>query len=291
MKVRLLCWFVMLLLSHPLLAQKMQKVKAEYVYYAPENVSLEEAKRTALERAKIQAIADTYGTIVSQSNTTLITNKNGKTDTDFLSLGGSEVKGEWIETIGEPKYDIAYQQETLVVKVIVAGRVREIVSAPVDFDARVLCNGTDLKFERQDFREGDELYLYFKSPIDGYLSVYLLDKTQGVAYCLLPYRSQKDGAFKIKANLPYILFSEENKTSKDIQIDEYTMTSNSRIEHNQLYIIFSPHSFVKAIDENLDYTLPRILNHEKFHKWLAKIRKHDKNMRLKIETISIMRIN
>lgn len=222
MKVRLLCWFVMLLLSHPLLAQKMQKVKAEYVYYAPENVSLEEAKRTALERAKIQAIADTYGTIVSQSNTTLITNKNGKTDTDFLSLGGSEVKGEWIETIGEPKYDIAYQQETLVVKVAVAGRVREIVSAPVDFDARVLCNGTDLKFERLDFREGDELYLYFKSPIDGYLSVYLLDKTQGVAYCLLPYRSQKDGAFKIKANLPYILFSEENKTSKDIQIDEYT---------------------------------------------------------------------
>ena len=183
--LRLLCLACIGLLSAHLQAQKMQKVEAEYVYYAPENVSLEEAKRTALERAKIQAIADAYGTIVSQSNTTRITNKNGKTDTDFLSLGGSEVKGEWIETIGEPEYNITYQQETLVVKVYIAGKIREIVSAPVDFDARVLCNGTDLKFERQDFREGDELYLYFKSPIDGYLSVYLLDKAQGVAYCLL----------------------------------------------------------------------------------------------------------
>ena len=135
--LRLLCLACIGLLSAHLQAQKMQKVEAEYVYYAPENVSLEEAKRTALERAKIQAIADAYGTIVSQSNTTRITNKNGKTDTDFLSLGGSEVKGEWIETIGEPEYNITYQQETLVVKVYIAGKIREIVSAPVDFDARV----------------------------------------------------------------------------------------------------------------------------------------------------------
>ena len=34
-------------------AQKMQKVTATYTYYAPENVTLEEAKRTALDRAKL----------------------------------------------------------------------------------------------------------------------------------------------------------------------------------------------------------------------------------------------
>lgn len=51
-------------------AQKMQKVTATYTYYAPENVTLEEAKRTALDRAKLSAIADAYGTLVTQSNTT-----------------------------------------------------------------------------------------------------------------------------------------------------------------------------------------------------------------------------
>lgn len=50
-------------------AQKMQKVTATYTYYAPENVTLEEAKRTALDRAKLSAIADAYGTLVTQSNT------------------------------------------------------------------------------------------------------------------------------------------------------------------------------------------------------------------------------
>lgn len=285
MKVRLLCWFGMLLLSHPLLAQKMQKVKAEYVYYAPENVSLEEAKRTALERAKIQAIADTYGTIVSQSNTTLITNKNGQTNTDFLSLGGSEVKGEWIETIGKPEYNITYQQETLVVKVYIAGKIREIVSAPVDFDARVLCNGTDLKFERQDFREGDDLYLYFKSPINGYLAVYLLDEVQGMAYCLLPYRESNGQAFAIQKNRPYILFNQE---AADYPIDEYVMTCSRPTEYNTLYILFSPHPFAQALsDDALRMNLPSQLTFENFREWLADQRKSDRDMRLEIKSITI----
>lgn len=98
-------------------AQKIKKVDAEYIYHAPENVSLEEAKRIALERVKLQAIADEFGTVVSQSNFTTVTNRNGQSDVDFLSLGGSEVKGEWIETIGEPEYAISYEQNMLVIKV------------------------------------------------------------------------------------------------------------------------------------------------------------------------------
>lgn len=285
MKVRLLWLFGVLLLSLPMLAQKMQKVKTEYVYYAPENVSLEEAKRTALERAKIQAIADKYGTIVSQSNTTLVTNQGGQTSTDFLSLGGSEVKGEWIETIGEPEYDITYQQETLVVKVTVAGRVREIVSAPVDFDARVLCNGTDLNFERQDFREGDDLYLYFKSPIDGYLAVYLLDETQGMAYCLLPYRESNGQAFAVRKNKPYLLFCQE---VVDYPIDEYVMTCNRPTEYNALYILFSPHPFAQALSDGVQQmNLPGLLTFENFRKWLADQRKSDRDMQLEIKSITV----
>ena len=72
--------------------QKTAKVSATYTYYAPETMSIEEAKRVALDRAKIQAIADEFGTIVSQSTSTVITNKNGESDTQFFALGGSDVK-------------------------------------------------------------------------------------------------------------------------------------------------------------------------------------------------------
>ena len=100
--MRKLFLLLTLLSSLPLLAQKVKKVEGEYVYHAPENVTLEEAKRTALERAKIQAIANEFNTLVTQDNETRVRNRNGQSEIDFLSVGGSEVKGEWIETIGEP---------------------------------------------------------------------------------------------------------------------------------------------------------------------------------------------
>ena len=110
MQFRFFITACLFLFALPALAQRTEKVRAEYIYHAPENISLEEAKRIALERAKIQAIADEFGTIVSQSNTTMVSNRNGESSSDFFSLGGSEVKGEWIETIGQPSYDINYEQ-------------------------------------------------------------------------------------------------------------------------------------------------------------------------------------
>lgn len=99
-------------------AQRTRKVHGEYIYHAPENVSLEQAKKTALSRAQIQALGDEFGTVVAQHNATLMNNTNGSTQTDFTSLSSSDVKGEWLETIGEPKYEISYEQGMLVVKML-----------------------------------------------------------------------------------------------------------------------------------------------------------------------------
>jgi hypothetical protein len=188
----------MLFLSAGILAQRTEKVHAEYVYYPPENISLEEAKRIALERAKIQAIAKEFGTLVTQSSATFVNNSTSESSVNFFSLAESEVKGEWIETIGQPEFIISYEQGMLVVKSVVTGRVREFISAQIDLRAEVLCNGTDLKFARTDFKNGDDLYLYFQSPVDGYLAVYLLDEVTQMVYCLLPYKSSPESIFFIK---------------------------------------------------------------------------------------------
>ena len=67
-------------------AQKVKTVSATIAYHASESMSVEEAKRIALERAKIQAIADEFGTIVSQNNSTIVKNINGKSNIDFISI-------------------------------------------------------------------------------------------------------------------------------------------------------------------------------------------------------------
>ncbi len=287
MKLRFLITFTLFLFALPLLAQRTEKVRAEYTYHAPENISLEEAKRIALDRAKVQAIADEFGTIVSQSNTTLVKNSNGESSTDFFSLGGSEVKGEWIETIGQPEYEISYEQGMLVVKAIVTGRVREIVSAQIDIRAEVLCNGTGLKFARTDFKNGDDLYLYFQSPVDGYLAVYLLDEVSQMVYCLLPYKSSSEAVTPIEHDKPYIFFSTEHAGDKAHLVDEYTMTCNNPVERNTIYVVFSPNEFAKANSNNVDELLPQELSFEEFQKWLAKGRRQDTKMNIWKESITI----
>lgn len=267
-----------ILFTLPVFSQKMKTVEGEYTYHAPENVTLEEAKRIALDRAKIQALADAFGTIVSQTNATHVQNRNGSSGIDFLSIGGSEVKGEWIETVGEPQYDISYEQGMLVVKVSVKGKAREIVSAQIDIKAKVLRNGTEDKFESDEFRDGDDLYLSFVSPVSGYLAVYLVDAEQK-AYCLLPYRSQTDGIYKVEANRRYVFFNIKEAPPQERQyVDEYVMTCSRSSEYNQIYVIFSPQPFAKAADNASAETLPRELNFEDFQKWLVRYRKIDANM-------------
>ena len=285
--MRLTLTILLSVFSLTVLAQKVKTVEGEYTYHAPENVTLEQARRTALERAQAQAVADEFGTLVSQSDFTRVENSDGASKVDFLSLGGVEAKGEWIETISEPEYNIRYEGNMLVITCKVRGKAREIVSAQIDFTAKVLRNGTEEKFESAEFRNGDDLYLLFQSPVKGYLAVYLVD-ADGQAFCLLPYRSQTEGVYPVKANQRYVFFNERLAPSSERpQVDEYVMTTDRSSESNQIYVIFSTNQFSKAVDGGVREGLPRELSQEDFHRWLAKCRKSDKDMNQRIVPIQI----
>lgn len=285
--MRYLYSLILLLFSSSVLADNLKTVEAEYTYYAPENVTIEDAKRIAIDRAKIQALADAFGTIVSQSNSTRIENQNGKTRSDFLSVGGSDVKGEWLETIGEPAISISYEQGMLVIKVSIKGKAREIRTASIDLQTAILRNGIDEKSASTDFKDGDDLFLSFQSPVNGYLSVYLVD-TENNAYCLLPYRAQQDGIYRVEANRHYLFFKESTASSDERNaVDEYTMTCSRSSEQNTIYVLFSPHIYTKAADNNSGELLPRDLSFEKFQKWLLNIRKRDNEFQCQTYTIHI----
>ena len=278
---------MLLILSLTVFAQKVKTVEGEYTYHVPENVSLQEARNIALYRAQIQAIADEFGTLVSQSNLSQVENSNGSSNTSFLSLGSSDVKGEWIETIGTPEYQVSYDQDMLVITCRVKGKAREILSASIEYHAKILKNGVEDRFESDQFLNGDALYLSFQSPIKGFLAVYLVDAEEH-AYCILPYRNQQTGVYPIRANQRYLFFDINNAPESDrIYLDEYYMTCSNKAEQNQIYVIFSPNQFVKAMDVGVGDSLPRELKYEDFQKWLAKCRLHDKDMQLTKQIITI----
>lgn len=284
-------FLVMCLACCMVYAQKTKRVSATVVYHAPANVSLEQARFTALERAKIEAIAKEFGTIVSQTNVTRTQTHNGESSMDFSSLGMSEVKGEWIETIGEPEIIPSFEQGMLVVKCTIKGKARELKSASVEFEAKVLRNGTEPKFASEEFKDGDRLYLSFQTPKDGYVAVYLLD-AEKKAYCLLPYEADADGQEFVIHGQDYVFFSQKTELIDGFiervvnEADGIILGCEDNLEMNQIYIIFSPAPFTKAVDHRDKYGL-RYLSQEQFHKWLGESRSLNPQMSVEIKNIEV----
>lgn len=259
-------------------SQSLKKVKSEYTYIAPETLSLGQAKDIALERAKIQIIAEEFGTTISQTNYTDVKNRNGRSSIDFQSVGMSDLRGEWIETIGQPVYTISYSDGVQSVNVRVEGRIRSLSNSYADINVKLLRNEPDVRFESNEFHNNDDLFIRFVSPIDGYLTIYLLDE-DGNAFCLLPYAKQSNGIFLVSANKEYMLFSKKKCSSIEKNIvDEYVMTCGAIPEYNKIAIVFSDNHFVKSSDSETTSLLPRKLSSNDFHKWVAKSRCSDLNM-------------
>ncbi len=254
-------------------AREIRTVNAAYTYYVPETVSLTEAKHTALQRAKIQAIADEFGTAVSQVNATRVMNSSANSSIDFMSVGNSDVKGEWIETIGEPAFDISYEGGMLVIAVSVQGRIRELANVGYGTQATLYRNAADSSSATTEFQSGDSMYLGFQSPVDGFLLVYLIDYVADTAYCLLPYSSTADACQKIEHDRKYLFFSPTD-ASEDMSdsVDEYVMTCGDEMELDEIVLFFAPQEMVRANAEQRDAATPRQLSYEDFNKWSAAMR-------------------
>ena len=275
-------------------AQRAVRICGEYIFYPPENVSIEQARQIALERAKLTALADRFGTTISQINVTDLKNYNEKSETWFRRISSSEVKGVWLKDTKTPEYKISYEQGMLAVEVSICGNAREIVGAGIDFSAKVLRNGTGIDFESYEFIDENDFYLWFRTPAEGYLAVYLTDDS-GKAFCLLPYRNNQSGRAQVKANRDYVFFSIEHAEPAEKQMVTklmLTCAETKSIEHNFLYIIFSPNKFTKANDTHSgNATSPRELSFEDFQKWLARNRQIDKDMKVDMKALTIKRKN
>ncbi len=281
----LLMWlFPCFLFAAPARA-KVKKVNGvEYKFEAGFDLSVNQAKQKAEELAHIQAIADEFGTSVSKSTSSHASSTqagdNVSSSMTFNSISLTDVRGEWIQDLAEPEYEIYYDDMAgLVVKVKVSGEIRERITADIDLKALVLRNGTTAQYQSEAFINGDKFYVLFQAPTNGYLVIYLTD-VDGIASCLLPYGNQQESAMPIKKNQEYIFFSSEHapENMHVNVVDEYTLGCKNKAELNRIHIIFSPNEFVKANDNSGNGKVPRNTSLKEFENWLGKARSRDAQM-------------
>lgn len=277
--MRVLLFISLMLFSLGVYGQKVVNAQGEYVYHAPENITLEQARQTAVERARLDAIAKAFGTDVSQTNLVTVNTKGESSETSFNSMGGTEVKGEWIADTKAPEVSVSYESGMLVVGVKVWGKIREKTKADYELSVQILCNGR----ESEKFRNNDRLSVRFKSPVKGYLSIYLVDDNVHQAYCLLPYENEDGRARAIKNNETCILLSTEDPLYP--YREETILTTDKTMEYDRLVFVFSKNQFAMPLTDMGDY-LPELSTMD-FEKWLQKNRVKDTEMTVVEKVVEI----
>ena len=278
-------------------AQGSAQVKVE------NNMSREMAQDKASDLAIINAIESVLGTYVEQE--TNINIEDGTTN--FRIIGNTKVKGEWLKTIKEEYSENTVESKNLngdgtITEIWITcntkGIVREIVKPTLTFEALTL-NCPQSICRTTKYFNSEQFYLSFKTPSDGYLSVYIIESD--IAYRLLPYSAMDKryiDAVQVLADKDYVFFSQSKSHDyfSDFPtqlVDELIMTTDLDREYSQLYVIFSTELFSKPIlNASVDLqsgSLPKSLSRKQFENWINNNRIYNPKFNYEITNLEIVK--
>ena len=257
--------YILLMVPLTVFAAKEKMVSGSYTYYIPYNVARDKAEQIALERAMIQAIANEFGTVLTQHTRMDMRSSKSGENVDFWSSASSLVKGEWISTVGDPIFDAFIEDGNFVITCKVKGFAREVTKPKAKLDVRFLRNGTTDEHESSIFKSGDNCYLAFTTPVKGAIAVYLEDENKTMS-CMLPYYAQSITCTPVEPGVRHLFF-----TSNEGDMEQYTLLTDKEIERNMIYVVFSQNEFIKPIDKSNGKELSlKTLSSEDFQDWLKR---------------------
>lgn len=289
----LLAW----IFSTPLIlsAQKSTSTKGTSQVRMESNMTKEQARDKAEDLAMINAVENAFGTYVEQD-------ADIKVDNGVVSyniIGTTRVKGEWLRTTKKVfKEDIQDQidndknkEKVIWITCNIEGEVREIRSKANLEIKSMRCPIPEC--ETTAFLDAQSFHVYFKSPVDGYLSVFMEENGEATRR-LFPYLNQgNESAVKIEGDQPYYLFTNSGDLNRfGTKADEIELYTYNTIEYNTIYVLFSPIPYCKPILSNATllpdgYVLPKAISTIKFQEWLAECRLAMPDFQVKRIKISI----
>lgn len=265
----------LLLLPMTMFAQREADVhgKSVLVVTDHDNITLAEAKRKCVEKAKVEALKEEFGEMVASDAVDINVESNGSVSNSSWENTAASAKADWMGDTRAPIINVEYKDGNLIFSAEVWGRAREIVQAKTDIDWVILKDVNGKRSVVTDFESGERIYMRVRVPVNGYVAVYLTDG-DGNNWCLLPYPKDSDGRFPVIGGRDCTLFDKEI----DPMSPKYNLTTSHAQEKNQLVVIYSPHAFVKCNDISKDPRHPGSVSTADFQKWLLKSQRNDKDM-------------
>ena len=260
-------------------AQRVVMVSGEYRYYVPEDISLNQARQIAIDKARNQAIANEFGQVVLQSTTTTIHSSGSKSDVQSDSFASTESKAIWLGDTKEPEISIAYEDDVMIITASVCGKARELKTADVELKVHILNNG----IETERFKNNEKVAIRFKSPVDGYVSIFFREDSAGMIYCLMPYENEDGTARAVRSNKEYTYLSTYDPIYP--YQEETILVTQKTVEFDTFIIVFSKKDFSMPASENGEF-VPE-LSVDGFQKWLRRNRINDETMQIVEKAIQI----
>jgi hypothetical protein len=283
---------LILVFAEGIFAQKLDlhKVTGESTVRVENNETYSNAKERAEELAKLDAIQKAFGSYIEQN--TDISVEGGKVNYNIMA--GTKMKADWIKTTkirftDNDLTDKKSNDNSRWIKCNIEGLAREVtVRAKIDF---LTLRCPLLECSSGEFKNNQQLYVYFRSPVDGFVSIFIDEGD--VTRRLLPYESMGvQSAIEVSGDKEYIFFDKNKNTDFNLPVDEIELYTNNTEEHNTIYLVFSEEPFVKPLlnESKLQqdhYVLPRSLPSSQFQEWLAEGRMastsfQDKKVKIKI---------
>ena len=276
----------------PLAATAQQTVevhgKATYVVGESDNITLSEAKLRCIEWAKTDAIEQAFGKRISSNivDTNISSvGSEGTVESSYFWMSTEAMSlADWLGDTRDPEISVEFVRGELFFTAEVWGKAREIVQAKADLKWKILKETGERRTETDTFATGERLYIDFRAPGDGYLAAYLIQSNSSKATCLLPYRTDTSGRFKVKGGTRYTFF---DKTATPPAPYHINLTTDQPFEMDGIVIVYSPNAFTKAGDSTGDARHLNTLDARDFRNWLKKTQLADREMVVETRWVKI----
>ena len=241
-------------------------------------------KEDLIQAAKLKAIADRCGTFVNSDSELEI-----KDQVSFYQYSSSKVKGDWIKTISQKiNWSILVEngEERLYITATVKGTIRcrdqAQAKLKIYFFNTIPAENEQIKdYHTSDFKNKSPFYIHFRSPVKGYVSIFLYEDKTDKIYRLLPYVSMQEdypAAVPVKADQKYFFLSRPHNKFKKYRADEVKLDAYNGKSFQHVYVIFSEQPFKKPIfdvENGFKY-----LKKKTFQNWLSSNMASDKTFQV-----------
>jgi hypothetical protein len=246
--MRILFALLIVLNSTSCLAQKEQEVHSSYSMELPKNITMEQLEQRGIEQARLKAIGDAFGIVLSETTVDNTQEGNSGLNNSFAVLTKTNVQGEWLLDKTEPELKWEPANKTLKLTATVHGVIREF---PKTGKAKIeihLSNDSEMTNDITQFKHKQDLFASFQTSSKGKLSVFYIDHSSEEAYRLIPSATNNDlNTVEVQSDIIYKLFQTtspflENKYIPGLELG---LPEGKDIQMDELVFVYSPEDLRK----------------------------------------------